>query len=499
MRVLIVSIGIAVIGLFAAVLGFPKALLLAHGNVEEGVVIGSNSQHSFLGQSRRGYTYQTVPVSRGLVRREVHTTGIVTPQITVLVGSEISGKVKYVHVDFNDKVKAGQLLAELDSKSFATQVKQARADLNVAKAELRQHLASMRKAKAVLETAKQSYDRQKSLSAKSLATFEKLGATRRDWKVAEGEIDLIHANIASAKAKIAQRIAQVEQTEIELDRTRIRSPIDGTIMLRQAHIGQTVAASLKAPELFSISGDLRNMIIEAQVNETDIGMVRKGQSVKFTVDAHPNDRFAGKVKQIRLSPVVEKTVVTYVVTVLARNDDLKLLPGMTANLVVETGTRQNAIRLPIEALHFRLPKKAARQTAEHPQDINEQLGKLISEAQSKLGLDEQQYQLVRTRLRERLSSNPKLFKPSEHHWKRLLAVVEPALTSRQRAELERWKRSRMEQRRRSQTVWLMSGSGLPRRQLITVGLGGTKFVEVVSGQINESAQVIVRSRRPKRK
>ena len=247
-----------------------------------------------LGTGRAALVYDTVEATRGTLRKVVTTSGPVRALVTVSIGSELSGKVRDVTVDFNSEVKAGDLLARIDAKTFESRVAQAKADLAAARASLLNQEAGLQKAEAVLKQAERTIERQKTLAARGISAQAALDTALRDTEVAAAEIAVARAQIENAKAQVAQRQAQLDQAQIDLDRTRILSPIDGTVISRTVDPGQTVAASLQAPELFKIAQDLRRIRIEAQVNEADVGVVAEGNDVVFSVDAYPERQFEGR-------------------------------------------------------------------------------------------------------------------------------------------------------------------------------------------------------------
>ncbi len=253
------------------------------------------------GQNRRnGLEYDTVEVSKGAIRKLVATSGPVRALVTVSVGSQLSGQIDKLVVDFNSEVKAGDVMATIDARTFDAKVAQARADLLAAKAGLTNQEAALTRGEAVRDQAERASERQEALQKKGFAATATLENANRDLAIAAAEIDVAKAQIASAKAVITQREAALKQAEIDLERTKIISPINGTVISRTIDIGQTVAASLQAPELFKIAQDIKRIRIEAQVNEADVGVVAEGNKVAFTVDAYPERTFEGKVTQVRL-------------------------------------------------------------------------------------------------------------------------------------------------------------------------------------------------------
>lgn len=292
------------------------------------VLVVAGGGYWYVKQSREQTPqYQTAPVLRGDLEQVVTATGSLTPLTNVDVGSQISGIIKEILVDFNSPVKAGQVVARIDSSFYEADLKSAEADL-----------AS---ARAALELAQ--------LNARRAETLF------RDKLISQAEYDSAIAQLHQAEAAVRVREATVQRVRVNLERCTIYSPVDGVVISRRVDVGQTVAASLSAPTLFVIANDLRYMQIDALVSEADIGNVRVGQAVKFTVDAYPTRTFGGSVAQIRYGPITNQGVVNYDCVILVTNSDLKLLPGMTANVRIITAARENVLLVPNAALRFRPP------------------------------------------------------------------------------------------------------------------------------------------------
>ncbi len=283
--------------------------------------------------------YKTAKVERGPLRSSVTATGTVNPVMSVMVGTQVSGRVSALHADFNSLVKRGDLLAEIDPTSFEAQLEQARASLAVA-------AAAREKAAASLHDAERSQRRNKEL-------FDARVASRGDLDQAETNLELARAGLNSAKASFQQAEAAVEVALTNLRYTKILSPVDGTVVSRNVDVGQTVAASFTTPTLFNIAQDLKQMQIDTSVNEADIGRVKTGQIVEFTVDAYSDTVFKGTVHQIRIAPAVVQNVVTYDVVARVDNPELMLKPGMTANVGIIIETRDAALKVPNGALRFK--------------------------------------------------------------------------------------------------------------------------------------------------
>ncbi|MGE0361749.1 MAG: efflux RND transporter periplasmic adaptor subunit, partial [Vicinamibacterales bacterium] len=262
----------------------------------------------------------TATVSRGDVVETVEATGTLRAVTTVQVGTQVSGTIKALRADFNSEVRRGQIIAELEPSLFQAQVEQARAALVRLQAEAR-------RAEVQSEDAQQKLGRARELSAKALIPASDLETAETTARAAAAAVD-------AAAAQIVQARASLNQSEVNLGHTIIRSPIDGVVISRNVDVGQTVAASMQAPTLFVLAQDLSAMQVNASVAESDIGRVRPGQRVTFLVDAYPGQVFTGTVSLVRLDPVVEQNVVSYVTTIDVPNPSLVLKPGMTANVTI---------------------------------------------------------------------------------------------------------------------------------------------------------------------
>ena len=282
--------------------------------------------------------YETAPIERRTITQVVEASGTINPVNTVSVGSTVSGLISAIYVDFNSVVKKGQLLAEIDPRTFQATVDQNLASVNSAQADLANK-------QAAYEMSTKTLRRYKNLYAKSFIPKSELDQAEADYKA-----DLAQVN--AARAKITQAKAQYNQSLVNLNYTKITAPVDGMIISREIDMGQPVAASFQAPELFTIAQDLEKMQIEVNVSEADIGEVKEGQDVTYTLDGYPNSEFYGKVTQVRISPTTVSNVVTYSVIVTVDNSDLKLKPGMTANVSIITAKNENVLCVPNIALKF---------------------------------------------------------------------------------------------------------------------------------------------------
>ena len=282
--------------------------------------------------------YQTAPIKRRTITQVVEASGTINPVNTVSVGSTVSGLISAIYVDFNSKVTKGQLLAEIDPRTFQATVDQNQASMNSAEADLANR-------EATLEMSEKTLRRYRNLYARSFIPKADLDQAEADYKSNLAQVN-------AAKAKISQTRAQYNQSLVNLNYTKITAPVSGMIISREIDLGQPVAASFQAPELFTIAQDLEKMQIEVNVSEADIGDVKEGQEVTYTLDGYPNSIFNGKVTQVRISPTTVSNVVTYSVIVTVDNKDLKLKPGMTANVSIITAKNEDVLSVPNIALKF---------------------------------------------------------------------------------------------------------------------------------------------------
>jgi HlyD family secretion protein len=288
-----------------------------------------------------GPRFVAAAVDRGPITAAVTATGTVNPVETVQVGTYVSGPIQSLGADFNTPVKKGQLLATIDPRPFQLKVAAAEADL----ANVR---AALAKAHADLDLKERNRTRQRNLRTQGIVAQSDLDSAESEARQAEAQIKLADAAVRSAEARLAE-------ARVNLDYTQIVSPVDGVVVSRNVSVGQTVAASFQTPTLFNVATDLTKMEVSASVSESDIGGVTVGQDATFSVDAYPGQPFDGRVKQVRNAPVNVQNVVTYDVLIGVDNADLRLKPGMTANVSITTASRDDAVRIPTAALRFRPP------------------------------------------------------------------------------------------------------------------------------------------------
>ena len=353
--------------------------------------------------------YRTAPAERGDIAYTISATGTPNAVVTVQVGSQVSGNIKALYADFNTKVQKGQVVAQIDPQLFQARVDQERANLNAAQAavlnaqaQIRKNEADVASGRATLadaksnvvkaqsavgdakskldrrlelvkegvlakeegETAQTTYDQAQAMleSARSLVISAQTNIT-----ALQAQVEVANSQRATAQAQVKQAEASLKQAEVDLENTVIRAPVDGVVVARQIDVGQTVAASMQAPTLFSIAQDLTRMQVDTNVSEADVGRVVVGQSADFTVDAYPGQVFHGKVTSIRKAPINVQNVVTYDVVIGVANPDLKLFPGMTANVKILIDRHKDVLKIPNAALRFHpadaTPKKSQRPAA----------------------------------------------------------------------------------------------------------------------------------------
>ncbi|HTK30457.1 MAG TPA: efflux RND transporter periplasmic adaptor subunit [Candidatus Saccharimonadaceae bacterium] len=274
-----------------------------------------------------GAHWRTATVERGTIESRVSATGTIRPVVQVQVGSQVSGVVQSLHADYNQRVKKGELLLQIDPSSFRARAVQSE--------------AAVARAEAALKDAKRQYARAQELIKQNY--------------ISQAEVDGAEVTVEQRDADLKQARAQLDAARVDLTNTSIRAPIDGVVISRSVDVGQTVAASLQAPQLFVLGNDLTQMQVETRIDESDIGRIHQGLPVTFNVDAFPDDEFGGKVAQVRLEPITDQGVVTYTTVIETRNPDLKLRPGMTANVSVLVEKRDSVLKVPAAALRFRLP------------------------------------------------------------------------------------------------------------------------------------------------
>ena len=380
-------------------------------------------------------TYRFDKVDRGDIILSISATGTLNADTTVEVGSQVSGRIAKLYADFNSVVKKGQLLAQLDPTFLQAALDQAK--------------AGVFRARATLNQAERDHKRNTDLFAKSL--------------ISQADMDASLTNYESAQAGLEQTKAALEGADVNLKYATIESPISGVVISRSVDVGQTVAASLSAPTIFTIANDLKKMQVQASVDEADIGSVKVGQKVTFRVDSYPDDTFEGIVSQVRLAPVITQNVVNYTVIIDVGNPEMKLMPGMTATVSIEVDKREDVLRVPIQAIRFTPPDepkengggKGTREGVDSGRGDRPMATGTFQDSSRNGG---------RMRMRHARTSSDS--GKGERSWKKAGGIVYPA------------------------KVWALDNGKLKSIPIVR-GLMNTQYVEVVRGDVKEGDQVII--------
>ena len=491
------------------------------------VLISAAAAHFFLGTGATKTAYRSAKIERGPLTATVSATGTLNPVVSVQVGSQVSGQIKEIYVDYNSEVKKDQVIARIDPESFNLRVNQAQADLESARATVltqRANVAALQaevsRARVTRADAERDFKRNEMLVEKkfvseavrdkSLAAYE---AAREQVKTAEAQLEVGNAQVRNVEALVKQREAQLAQAKVDLERTSIRAPVDGIVISRSVDAGQTVAASLQAPTLFLIAKNLTDMQVETSIDESEVGRVRVGQEATFTVDSFPGRTFNGKVTQVRKAPQVVQNVVSYIAVISAANLDLSLVPGMTANVRLVVDRRENALKIPNAALRFRPagaggPAKDAAKSGSggnsapskggQGQALRERLTKelnLNAEQQTKL---EEIQRATREKIQGISASSPE-------ERKKQIARLRAESREQTAAMLTEEQKARYEdivsegRRATRGQIWILDENGKPKGVNVRLGLSDGTHTELVGGTLKEGAEVIVASGTPARK
>jgi len=483
--------------------------------------------------------YRTVKVERGSISSFVTANGTVNPVITVLVGSQVSGTIQKLFADYNSRVKQGELVAQIDPALFQAQVSQAKAkvenakaafltgqaDIATARSNVEASKANVSKAKVSVEDAKRNFGRALELFSRNLisasdrdsaqtaydSAVAQLEAAQAQEKASQAQLDSALAKLEAARAQIKQAEAELELAQVNLDHTRITAPVNGIVISRNVDVGQTVAASLQAPTLFTIAQDLTEMQVDTNVSEADIGKVAIGQETTFTVDAFPNLTFRGKVTDIRNAPMTIQNVVTYDVVIQVKNPDFKLKPGMTANASILVAYKENTLRIPNAALRFR-PDFARREAASSQKDSAPATAttsspsalsaeQVLERLKGELKLTTEQQAGISRILKDgqneiqvaRKAGGPEEAKAKAKELRASNRIKIRALLT----ENQKKKYDQMEQRPDTSQgpspvykVWTPVPEGRPVPVEITTGISDGSFAEVISGALQEGQEVI---------
>ena len=490
-----------------------------------GVVLllaGVGVAYAIWGSLRPAAGYRYGQIERGTITAAVSATGTLTPVVSVQVGSQVSGQIKELYADYNSVVKKDQIIAQIDPDSIALRVNQAMADLEAARATVltqRANVAALQaevsRAKVSLADANRELDRNRMLAEKnfiSTAVLDKSQATfdttQEQVKIAQAQLRVAEAQVHNVEALVKQREAQLAQAKVDLSRTSIRAPVDGIVVKKSVEPGQTVAASLQAPELFVIAQDLREMQVETSIDEAEVGRIRVGQSATFTVDSFPGRTFRGTVTQVRKAAQVVQNVVTYIAVITTSNADLSLFPGMTANVRIVVETRKGVLKVPNAALRFRPPgaafeaREPVRAAAEEEKKdtakgrggqaardrLTKELG-LNAEQQAKVeAILNDTRDRIRTLSTEDQNARRKQVERLRAESRSRIAEV---LTPEQRTRYEAMTASRGGGAASSGRVWIADEAGKLKAVDVRLGLSDGSYTELVGGELGEGAQIVV--------
>lgn len=472
--------------------------------------------------------FRLANIERGNLVAAVSATGTLNPVVSVQVGSQVSGQVKEIFVDYNSVVKKGDVIARIDPQSFELRVNQAMGDLEASRAtEMTQRAnvaalqAEVSRAQVALAEAERGYKRNQMLVEKgfvsqaALETSQSVVANARELvKTAEAQRAVGDAQIRNGVALVKQRESQLAQARVDLERTTIRAPVDGIVISRSVDAGQTVAASLQAPVLFVIARNLTDMQVEASIDEAEIGRVAIGQEATFTVDSFPGRTFRGKITQVRKAAVVVQNVVTYMAIISAPNPDLTLLPGMTTNVRITVANRDQVLRLPNAALRYRPPGAATAVKGEKGQKGGAQKAEGAAatggggQAQAtrerltkELGLSEEQQtklEAIQKSTAEKIaaiSADDPAQRKKEAGRLRAQSRTEIAAILNEE-QLKRYEALAAEQRgvvTTRGTVWVPDGTRAPKSVSVRLGISDGSFTELLGGELKEGDAVIIGS------
>jgi len=317
-----------------------------------GLVIAVGVLAAFSFERKSGPQYFTAKAETGDIHNVVEATGTINAVTTVQVGSQVSGTISKLYADFNSHVKKDQVLAQIDPSLFQGALLQAQADLENTRANAAAAKANLAKERANAAQAQSDYTRNAAMAKEGIISAQQLDASKAQADSAVAAVNATTAQVTQANAQVAQKAAAVTVAQTNLAHTTIRSPIDGVVVNRTIDVGQTVAASLQAPNLFQIAQDLTKMEVYTKTDESDVGMIKVGQPVRFKVDAFPKDTFRGTVMQLRMNPTTVQNVVTYDTIIIFDNPDMKLFPGMTAYVTIPVADASGVLKVPNGALRF---------------------------------------------------------------------------------------------------------------------------------------------------
>jgi len=474
--------------------------------------IGGILFYKLIVQKGSDQRFRTVKVERGEITSVVTATGTINPVITVLVGSQVSGTIKALYADFNSHVKEGEVIAQIDPAIFEAQVEQGRANVLNAQANLLNARANLENAKANLMKAevavidtKRTLERNRPLWERQVIAQATLDTAQANYDTAVAQREVAKAQVESAKSQVESFKAQVEQAkaalkvaETNLRYTTIRSPVNGIVISRNVDVGQTVAASLQAPTLFTIAKDLTQMQVDTNVSEADIGRIAKEQEATFTVDAYPEKTFRGKVLEIRNAPITIQNVVTYDVVIQVDNRELLLKPGMTANVSVLIAHKEGVLKIPNSALRFRPEWVKREEAGEKKKEGPPSSGRAFIERLTKelhLTKDQQsKIEMILQSSRAEFQEIREKSKPEEVRVRiqtLLRQKIWGILSEEQRQRLDAVVQSPKRDEGRPGRIWVLSQEGNPVPVSLTLGVTDGTFSEVMTGDLREGMEVIV--------
>ncbi|MBL8491686.1 MAG: efflux RND transporter periplasmic adaptor subunit [Rhodocyclaceae bacterium] len=462
--------------------------------------------YRMLGGNNEAPRYKFAKVERGPLNAQVSASGTLNPVVSVQVGSQVSGQIKEILVDFNSEVKAGQLIARLDPETFEYRVRQAEADLEATRSAVLVQKAEVFRARVNLADAERDFERKKLLVEKNFISPADRDKALTVMEAARAQLQVAEAQVRNSEATVRQREAQLAQARVDLARTEIRAPVNGVVVKRSIEPGQTVAASLQAPELFVIARNLTDMQVETSIDEADVGRIRLGQKATFTVDAFPGRSFEGQVMQIRKAAQVVSNVVTYTVIVSAGNPELILLPGMTANVRILTQRKDSVLKISNAALRFKPAASEAKAATPAPEaggppaggpggqlrerlvaelklDADQQgkLDSILGELRGKRGAVRDLPEVDRAKAQERLRLETR---------ERINGILNPEQQKRYvelAGELDAVRAGGTGSGR----LWVADAEGRPKAIPVRLGISDGTVTEIVSGEVGEGMEIIV--------
>jgi HlyD family secretion protein len=464
--------------------------------------------------------FKTVKIEKGSITASVSASGTLSPVVSVQVGSQVSGQLKEVLVDFNSEVRQGQLIARLDPETFEYRVRQAQADLEAAgslvmtqQANIAAQQAEVSKAEVNRAEAGRDLERKQQLVEKGFIAAAERDKAQAAYnvlveqvKTAQAQAGVAAANARNAEAVVKQRQAALAQARIDLGRTEIKAPVSGVVIKRSVERGQTVAASLQAPELFIIAENLADMQVDAAIDESEIGRVRTGQKATFTVDAFPGRSFEGEVKQIRKAARTESNVVTYTVVISASNPNRELLPGMTANVRVVTESREDILKVANAALRYRpggaRPEAADAQSGGPSARSGAQMRAMRERLETELALSAEQKARLDTiftgmaekAITARTAAEGERQKIMGRNRSEMRAQITELLTPEQKVKYQQILAETDDRRGGVRgRIYTLDENGEPKVLQVRFGLTDGTTTEVMSPEVKEGMEVIVGS------